>query len=377
MSILDAAITLQDTLAKRASECEAVRRLPEDLAREMAQAGMFRLITPKTLNGLEVTPLKFMEVLEVLAVSNASASWCAMIACTSTVSAAYMDEETAAEIFGDPDVIAGGIFAPMGKAVPDGDDYIVTGRWQWGSGSANCQWIGGGAMIEGPDGEITGDARMFFFPSGDVELHDTWHVAGLKGTGSGDMSVTNARVPKGRSVSLMLDTPRETGTLYTFPPFGLLGIGVAAVALGNAMGAVESFTALATQKKNQGSTRTLAERQVIQAEYAKASASLRAARAYLIDEIALTWQEAEETGKQSVERRAGLRLACSHMTRTAADVTRTMYEYAGGTALFESSDLQRRLRDAHAITQHIVTAPATFELMGRVMFGLPTNDGMI
>ena len=372
MSILDAAITLQDTLAKRASECEAVRRLPEDLAREMAQAGMFRLITPKSLNGLEVTPLKFMEVLEALAVSNASASWCAMIACTSTVSAAYMDEETAAEIFGDPDVIAGGIFAPMGKAVPDGDDYIVTGRWQWGSGSANCQWIGGGAIIDGAK-----EARMFFFPSGDVTLHDTWHVAGLKGTGSGDMSVTNARVPKGRSVSLTLDTPRETGTLYTFPPFGLLGIGVAAVALGNAMGAVESFTALATQKKNQGSARTLSERQVIQAEYAKASASLRAARAYLIDEIEQTWQEAVETGTQTTERRAALRLACSHMTRTAADVTRTMYEYAGGTALFESSDLQRRLRDAHAITQHIVTAPATFELMGRVMLGLPTNDGMI
>lgn len=372
MSILNAAIALQDTLSERAAECEAARRLPEDLAREMAEVGMFRMITPKSLNGLESSPLEFMQVLEALAKANASASWCAMIACTSTLSAAYMDEETAAEIFGDPDVIVGGIFAPMGKAAADGDDYIVNGRWQWGSGSANCQWIGGGAMIDG-----TQVARMFFFPSGDVTLHDTWHVAGLKGTGSGDMSVTNARVPKGRSVSLALDTPRETGTLYTFPPFGLLGIGVASVALGNAMGAVDSFTDLATKKKNQGSARTLSERQVIQAEYAKASAALRAARAYLIDEIGQTWQEAEKTGTQSIERRAALRLACSHMTRISADVTRTLYEYAGGTALFESSDLQRRLRDAHAITQHIVTAPATFELMGRVMLGLPTRDGMI
>lgn len=372
MSVLDAAISLQDTLAERASEMDTARRLPEDLAREMAQAGMFRLITPESLNGLEVTPLRFMEVLEALAKANASASWCSMIACTSSLSAAYMDVQTAAEIFGDPDVIVGGIFAPMGKAVPDVDDFIVTGRWQWGSGSANCQWIGGGAMIEG-----TKDARMFFFPSGEVELHDTWHVAGLKGTGSGDMSVTNVHVPGARSVSLALDTPRETGALYTFPPFGLLGIGVAGVALGNAVGAVQSFEALATKKKNQGSSRTLSERQVIQSEYAKASAQLRAARAYLVDEIEQTWREATETGTQSIKRRAALRLACSHMTRTAADVTRKMYEYAGGVALFESSDLQRRLRDAHAMTQHIVTAPATFELMGRVMFGLPTNDGMI
>jgi len=372
MSILDAAISLQGTLAERASEMETARRLPEDLARDMAKAGMFRLITPASLGGLEVTPLTFMEVLEALAKANASASWCSMIACTSALSAAYMDEQTAAEIFGDPDVIVGGIFAPMGKAVPDGDDFIVNGRWQWGSGSANCQWMGGGAMIEG-----TKENRMFFFPSGDVELHDTWHVAGLKGTGSGDMSVKNVRVPDARSVSLALDIPRETGTLYTFPPFGLLGIGVAAVALGNAVGAIESFTALATKKKNQGSARTLSERQVIQSEYAKAAASLRAARAYMVDEIEQTWVEAKETGTQTIERRAALRLACTHMTRTAADVTCMLYEYAGGVALFESNDLQRRLRDAHAITQHIVTAPATFELMGRIMFDLPTNDGMI
>jgi len=149
MSILDAAISLQGTLAERASEMETARRLPEDLARDMAKAGMFRLITPASLGGLEVTPLTFMEVLEALAKANASASWCSMIACTSALSAAYMDEQTAAEIFGDPDVIVGGIFAPMGKAVPDGDDFIVNGSWQWGSGSANCQWMGGGAMIEG------------------------------------------------------------------------------------------------------------------------------------------------------------------------------------------------------------------------------------
>jgi len=103
------------------------------------------------------------------------------------------------------------------------------------------------------------------------------------------MSVKNVRVPDARSVSLALDIPRETGTLYTFPPFGLLGIGVAAVALGNAVGAIESFTALATKKKNQGSARTLSERQVIQSEYAKAAASLRAARAYMVDEIEQTW----------------------------------------------------------------------------------------
>ena len=75
--------------------------------------------------------------------------------------------------------------------------------------------------------------------------------------------------------------------------------------------------------------------------------------------------------------RADLRLACTHMTRTGADICRSLYDLGGGAALFEASDLQRRFRDAHAITQHIVTAPSTLELAGRILFGLPTDGGMV
>ncbi|MEP6274265.1 MAG: hydrolase, partial [Hyphomonas sp.] len=76
-------------------------------------------------------------------------------------------------------------------------------------------------------------------------------------------------------------------------------------------------------------------------------------------------------------RRPALRMACTHMTRTGADICRTLYDLGGGAALFESSDLQRRFRDAHAMTQHIVTAPATWELTGRLLLDLPTDAGMV
>ena len=370
--VLNAAQNLQDQLAARAHEMDTVRRLPADIAYEMAQAGCFRVITPSSLGGYEATALEFVSILEKLAEANASASWCAMIACTASLVAAYMEPETAKDIFGDPKVITGGIFAPMGKAVSAGDDFIVNGRWAWASGSANCQWMGGGAVIQD-----TGEARMMFFRAEDIELIDTWHVSGLKGTGSGDMVVRDLRVNKSRSVNLLSDSPIETGPLYTFPAFGLLAIGVAGVAMGNAGGAIESFKTLATAKKNQGSKRTLSERQVVQAEFAKIQAAFKSARAYLIDEIQTTWLQAVKDGAQPIERRAALRLACTHMTRSAAEVTRKIYDLAGGTALFETSDLQRRFRDAHAMTQHIVTAPATYELTGRTLFGLDVNSAML
>lgn len=351
---------------------DEARRLPSDLAATMAQAGIFRAITPLSLGGMECSPIVFMQMLETLASANASASWCAMIACTSTLAAAHLPSEVAADIFKDPNMIAAGIFAPMGQAVIDGDDYVLTGRWPWASGSANSHWVGLGAMIEDEKAP-----RMLFMPTADVELLDTWHVSGLRGTGSGDIIAKDIRIPKSYSIPSLFNVPVETGPLYTFPPFGLLGIGVASVALGNAQGALDDFYRLAEGKKNQGSVKTLAQRASVQAGFAKAKAQVKAARAYLIDEITQTWEEAQAQGTQSVERRTALRLACTHMARTAADVCRVVYDMGGGTVLFETSPIQRRFRDAHAITQHIVTAPATYELFGRVFFDQPTNASMI
>ena len=377
-----AAKKLAPALESRAEEMDEVRRLPADLASDLAAAGLFRLVTPASLGGLEAPPRQLVETIEVLAEANASAGWCVMIGATTALNAAYMDHDTAAEIYSDPMVITGGVFAPMGKAVDAGDHYQVSGRWQWGSGSANCTWLCGGAMIT-KDGALQRlpngmpDSRMMVFPASDATLHDTWHVAGLKGTGSGDISVDDITVPKARSVSLVTDTPVERGPLYAFPAFGLLALGVCSVAMGNARGALESVKRLARTKKAQGSSKTLSEKQVTQTDIAKLEAQFRSARAYLYDEIDKTWDVATETGAIPLEQRADLRLACTHMVRTAADVARGAYEIGGGAALFLNNDLQRRVRDGLAMTQHVATAPGTYEQTGRIILGLDTFGGMI
>lgn len=381
-TLLEAVRTLGPDLRNRAAEIEAARRLPADLAARMAALGIFRMVTPKSLGGLELPPAEIVRTVEALAEHNASVGWCAMIGATTALNAAYMDEATAREIYSAPDVITGGVFAPMGKATVEGDGYRVSGRWQWGSGSANCTWLCGGAIII-DNGDMkrlqngAPDARMMIFPASEAELHDTWHVAGLKGTGSGDISVDDIFVPKARSVSLITDTPTARGPLYTFPAFGLLALGVAAAAMGNARGALEDIKALARAKKSQGSSKTLAEKQVTQIEIAKLEAAHRSARAYLFDEIDTTWETARRLGEIPLETRADLRLACTHMVRTSADIARAAYDIGGGAALFLDNDLQRRFRDAHAITQHVATAPATYEQTGRILLGLDTFGGMI
>ncbi|MEM9843122.1 MAG: acyl-CoA dehydrogenase family protein, partial [Pseudomonadota bacterium] len=379
---LDAARALQSELATRAAEMDEVRRLPRDLAEKLARGGLFRMVTPAAYGGLECSPRQIVDAVEAVAEANASAGWCVMIGATTALNAAYMAPDMAQDVYSDPMIITGGVFAPMGKALVDGDDYVVSGRWQWGSGSANCSWLCGGSMVF-EDGALRTlpsgrpDARMMVFPAAEAELIDTWHVMGLKGTGSGDIAVNQIRVPKARSVSLVADKPYIDSPLYKFPAFGLLSLGVASAAMGNAKGALQAFTDLAGAKKNQGSKKTLSERATIQSETARITAMFRAARAYLHDEIDLTWEVAETSGDIPVERRAALRMACTHMVRTSAEVCRICYDLGGGAALFEASELQRRFRDGHAMTQHIVTAPATWELTGRLLFGLPTDDSTV
>ena len=378
MTPLEAARALGPTLATRSEEIEAARRLPADLAAAMAAAGLFRIAVPKSLGGHELPPADIVAVIEAVAMADASAGWCLMIAATTGLTSAYPPREFAEAMFADPNVITGGVFAPLGKAVAEGDNYRVTGRWQWASGSANCAWLVGGSLIY-EDGELrklpTGapDHRMMIFPRADVELIDTWHSAGLKGTGSGDFAVKDVLVPKARSVSLIVDKPVETGPLYVFPAFGLLALGIAAVASGNARAALDLAKALVAGKKQPGSQKTAAERAMTQVSVAKAEASLRAARALLSDSIATAWAAAQSTGAIDTAMRADLRLAATHMTRTAVEVCREAYDLGGGASVFLYNPLQRRLRDAQTMTQHMMVAPPTWELTGRVLLGLPTD----
>jgi alkylation response protein AidB-like acyl-CoA dehydrogenase len=379
---LVAARKLAPQLAARSAEIEAARRLPPDVAALMADAGLFRLILPSSIGGCEATPAVMAETIETIAAAETASAWCLMIGATTAVQGAYLAPALARDVFADPAVIACGVHAPLGRAVPDGDDYIVTGRWAWGSGTQNAAWIVGGAMVmDGDKPRLDPNGapyhRMMMFRAADVTFHDTWHVMGLKGTGSTDYSVEGVRVPQARSVSLLHDVPHEKGPLYRFPVFGLLAVGIAAVALGNAKGAIEAFRDMAVSKKPSASKRTLAERAQVQIVFSEATARHAAARAFYYGAIAAVWEDALADREITLESRARLRLAATHATRQCADICRDLYDLGGGSAVYLDSPLQRRFRDAHVATQHIMVAPATLEVTGRALLGLPTDASML
>ena len=213
-------------------------------------------------------------------------------------------------------------------------------------------------------------------PQDDLEILDTWHTLGLRGTGSHDTVADELFVPTAR-VSSLFDGPAVDSPLYRFPVFGYFALSIGAAALGNARGTMDEFTALAAQKTGLGSTRTLAQRSATQAAVAAAEASLRAARAMYYESIEAAWEAAQAKEPVPVALRNDLRLAATHAVRTSADVVRSMYDLAGGTAIYDDSPLQRRFRDAHTATAHFQVNAASRELPGRILLGQEADTAML
>ena len=364
-------MSLREIAAEHAAESEAARRLAPPVIEAMAAAGVFRLCVPEEIGGLEAHPRELVEAVEELARGDAAAGWVGAICATSGILLGYLQKDSARRVLATPETVLGGVFAPRGRAVPDGDGFRVTGRWPFASGCQHCDWLMGGAVVEGDPAP-----SLFLARRDEVTIHDTWHVAGLRATGSHDIEMDGVHVPAGHAASLFTDRPVAGGPLYAFPVFGLLAIAIAGVTLGIGRGALDDIVEMGAKVPTAG-TRSLAQRPTVQADVARADAALRAARAGLLDAIERAWAAAEAGGGLGEQERLGLRLAATHSATTAADVATAAYRLGGGSALYDASPLQRRLRDVNAATQHMLVAPATFELGGRLLFGLPTDTAQL
>lgn len=361
--------------ARLARTCAPVteerRSLAPELAGLLKESGLLRLGVPSWLGGTQVPPAVALELAEEIARGDASAGWCVSIAASSNLLAAYLPVDGATDVFGDPASVAAGVWAPRGTARTVDGGVAVSGRWSFCSGITHSDWLFAGCLLDvGADAPVH---RVVAIPTSELDVLDTWHTSGLRGTGSHDAVADNVFVPGRRVLSLVDGPPDTVDPHYRFPLFGFFALSIAAAALGNARGAIDDLTALAGAKKSLGSARSLAERPATQTAVAEAEAALRAARLLFFDAVGEAWRAAQDDGPVPDSVRVGVRLAATHATRTAATVAASMYDLGGGTAIYQESPLQRRFRDAHTATAHFQVNPATFELTGRLLLGVPSR----
>jgi len=373
---VERARALAPTVAQWRDAGEQERHMPRPLFEALRDAGVFKMSVSKAVGGAEIDEETVVQVIEELARQDGSVGWNVMIASGAAVAASYLPAVALREVYrGGPSTVIAGSLLPKGAAIPVPGGFRLTGRWTFASGCHQADWMAGSSTVTvhgtprlRPDGRP--DVRTFFVPVGACEIADTWHTAGLRGTGSHDWQVTDVLVPEECSFPILFTGPSEPGALSArdFVPHG--GARAAAVALGIARDALDTFTALAMTKTPALATSTLAAQHTTHERVGRAEALLRAGRAFLYDTVRALPHSPNWSEELNDDLRASIRLASAHAAQSAAEAVDLMFNAAGTTAAYTSSRLERCFRDVHVATQHVAVAPSNIEMVGQYCLGL-------
>jgi alkylation response protein AidB-like acyl-CoA dehydrogenase len=363
-----AALALGPMIAKRAGEIEAGRRIPGDLLDDLVDAGAFRVLVPPSHGGLGGDLSDAMTLFETLARFDASVAWSVMIGGSAWCDLVALPRQSFDRLFaaGSDVIFAGGI-SPSGSVAPVDGGYEVTGRWGFISGVEHATWIWGNCLEPSDNGEPA--FRIAVFEPEQVVIEDTWDVVGLAGTGSHHIHVDRARVPAEMTVALFVDEPSIDDVIARVPTPSLVALSIASVAVGVARGALDDIVTLATEKTPLLAEGTLASDPYFQFELAESFTEVHAARLLLHELAESLWATAAEGSEPDIELRARIRAAAVWATGRSADVVGASYRAGGGTSIYSSSSLQRRLRDVNAITQHFLMRPSTLITAGTALAG--------
>ena len=374
---LDNARAVAPLLRAATGRIEAERALTPEVLAAMHDGQLFRLSLPRRHGGAELPLPQLAQVAGIISAADASTAWCLGQSFGCAMSAAYMDEEPARQVFDPRDAVLAWGFGPQGKAVATKGGYLVSGAWRFASGSHHATWLGGHSKVFEADGSPRTDPdgrqanRTALFPRDTVEMADDWHVMGLRGTRSEGYSVENQFVPE--ELTLDRDTADERrvdATLFRFPTTAVYASVFSGLALGIAQSAFDDLLALGREKKASAARTSLRESPVFQTRLAELQAQLGSAQAYHHNALTEVWEAVEATGELVMPDRARIRLATTYAINEATSVVEQIYRLAGSNAIFNDQPFERRFRDIHAVSQQLQGRHTNYETVGRFMLDL-------
>jgi alkylation response protein AidB-like acyl-CoA dehydrogenase len=355
----------------RSAEIEAAGVVPHDLIAPLAAAGALRMFVPRSLGGLELAPIAAFENVEALAHADASLGWTAGIL-NGSFFTAWLDPVVAKQMLDDPPGAGmAGALKAIGRARRVRDGFALEGRWPFNSGAPHASWFTEGALVVDDDGvpvtrpDGQPDWRLFCVPAREVQILDTWHVAGLRGTASHDVTISTV-VPDELTMNPILSLAAQDAPQYRWTCFALIAALFSGFAVGVARRAMDEFVALA-ETKTRRTTTTLAAMEPVLLRATRAEGDLRAARALVVDALGGAWDRALRGDAIDTPHRVAIRLAALHVMETSVSVVDAVFAMSGGHALYDSSPIQRCWRDIHAASHHVFYGDEDIAHLGRAL----------
>jgi alkylation response protein AidB-like acyl-CoA dehydrogenase len=327
----------------------------------LANAGLFGIMTPRELGGLELPLLEVLDIVAEVAWADGSSAWCLMAgASTAGYFGAYCPDDFVKEAFASGIPLVAGQLFPNGTAADDGDGdgYRITGKYQFGSGINHSSWAAVGALTT-PFDNAGEQAEMIsaMMPIDRAEIKGNWEVLGLQATASYDYDVTDVRVAKSATFKLLTPTRYRGGVMYELGVLPLTAVAHAAFAIGVVRRALDELVSIARSKHRMGASSSLADSDYFLNELGTLEGRFRAAEAWVRESIAAMERNILETGAGDPTLANAVRQATVHVTQDGADIVRGAYRLAGTSAL-RRGPLERCFRDIHAGSQHFFASPA-------------------
>jgi len=371
---------IRPIIEKHADRAEAERALTDAVYDAMLDAGLFRTLVPKAFGGLELHPVEAFRVWEAVARIDSVAGWNLQISASAMAFAAWLPKQGGEEVYAaGPDTIFAGGFFPPGPSVRLDGGWRVTARTPFASGCHRAQWFTV-PIVEVPDDESRYDPRVedpprivAYVPRDEVDLIDTWHTVGMRGTFSADVSVDDVFVPDQRVA--YLDPETERAPAFASPLYGTVPwpgvLGEAIVSIGIAAAAIEKLVDLATRKKPSYSRIPLHSREMAQHHAGRAHGLVDAGRTFIDSAISDAYAQVKREGALSEETKIRCQLAACFGAEASAQAVDLVHEAAGTSAIRLEHGFERHHRDVHVLAQHATKSYSRYEDVGKMLFGLP------
>jgi alkylation response protein AidB-like acyl-CoA dehydrogenase len=343
-------------LAEEAAASDASRQLVKESMAAMVEAGLFRIPQPSRTGGYEMSLGTLADSVTRVSEACPSAGWVLMVMGAHHWCMGSFPERAQDEVFGDGrNGLVAGTLSWQGFASSAPGGYRVDGRWQFCSGVDHAEWV----MIGCADPATKGPGVHVVIPRGEIEVDDTWHVMGLKGSGSKDIVAQDIFVPAHRAIDTRTmfrgaspHAANHQTNLYRLSAEAMLSISVATAVLGSAKFALQKFIERTIERKVVLTGARKAEHAPTQVRLAEAAAEIRAADLLIHDTLA-EFDRLVASGEQfGFEHRARAKWQAAYSAELCRRAVARMFAGSGAHAVYDPSPLQAAFRNINVGAQH-------------------------